>query len=198
MTYAAPCIVCKSVVRQDLSSIKTDGAHNACVPALWSGFEKENILMFARETATNGGGIVTGDCGTMQSGSLRTKCTNCIWAVCTSGGSSIAQSITMCQAALWQSVRPPQDPPSPICCLWDCDLQFAKFQAFAKFATGWCCLRFATSRAATKPPGVNNCFPLQPSGLQLQLGANYGSPTPWFSFQWICCRVEFAFWWQLG
>ena len=125
MTYAAPCIVCKSVVRQDLSSIKTDGAHNACVPALWSGFEKENILMFARETATNGGGIVTGDCGTMQSGSMCTKCTNCIWAVCTSGGSSIAQSITMSQpalwhsalwqSALWQSVRSPQDPPSPIC-----------------------------------------------------------------------------------
>ena len=49
------------VLQQDLSLIKTDGAHNACVPVLPSGFEKENILMFARRSNTNGGDIVTGD-----------------------------------------------------------------------------------------------------------------------------------------
>ena len=50
-----------SCVQQDLSLIKTDGVDNACVPVLPSGFEKENILMFARRTVANGGDIVTGD-----------------------------------------------------------------------------------------------------------------------------------------
>ena len=56
-------LLCASlcVPLRDFSLIKTDGAHNACVPVLPSGFEKENILMFARRTVANGGDIVTGD-----------------------------------------------------------------------------------------------------------------------------------------
>ena len=63
MTYACSMRHCvhHCCVQQDLSLIKTDGADNACVPVLPSGFEKENILMFARRSNTNGGDIVTGD-----------------------------------------------------------------------------------------------------------------------------------------
>ena len=62
-THHDLCLLCASlcVPLRDFSLIKTDGAHNACVPVLPSGFEKENILMFARRSNTNGGDIVTGD-----------------------------------------------------------------------------------------------------------------------------------------
>ena len=62
-THHDLCLLCASlcVPLRDFSLIKTDGAHNACVPELPSGFEKENILMFARRSNTNGGDIVTAD-----------------------------------------------------------------------------------------------------------------------------------------
>ena len=61
MSLCVPVCAPVSCVQQDLSLIKTDGVDNACVPVLPSGFEKENILMFARRGDTIGGDIVTGD-----------------------------------------------------------------------------------------------------------------------------------------
>ena len=62
-THHDLCLLCASlcVPLRDFSLIKTDGVDNACVPVLPSGFEKENILMFARRGDTIGGDIVTGD-----------------------------------------------------------------------------------------------------------------------------------------
>ena len=61
MSLCVPVCAPVSCVQQDLSLIKTDGLDNATVPVLPSGFEKENILMFARRANTNGGDIVTAD-----------------------------------------------------------------------------------------------------------------------------------------
>ena len=112
-THHDLCLLCASlcVPLRDFSLIKTDGAHNACVPVLPSGFEKENILMFARRTVANGGDIVTGDWSVnakWSSAKLHKMCAAIHHNVPSgvvdgdSGGGNRPPS--NCQASLWSSI----------------------------------------------------------------------------------------------